>query len=464
MTENIEKEKNTQLGIKSTINKEKCNTLLSQLPKRETTNLTSFKESIKNLTLTLTPLEKSYILFLWIGQNVDYDAQGYFAGTDVDVTPEGVFNNGKTVCSGYSRLYRDIGVYIDLIIENVSCYAKGVGYEPGDKFYSTNHEYNVIKLNDIWYPIDSTWGAGHIKDRQYVRESNEFYFCCDPELLIRTHFPSDEKWMLTENKYSLDDFSNWPHIYSYFYRLGFYKCFPDEAMIDIKSRGDNNFQKFIFWNNNMKNMNASCNVYLLKNNCYYQQLNLDFIFYYDDRFEVDCIFNKKGKYKITIYGNNKEKELQEGLIEYSVNVENDAQKELVTNYGTLTAAESTYESLIPYTVTIASDIENGTVKTDYTLPPGEAYPMSHCLMWFTDISEITADFLNDPAGTYEFGKPYSIRDDLGGKEIALLFICNRVTFRLPLSGNGAMPAHYRRGKAAVQKQLALFEELFARMN
>ena len=78
-------------------------------------------------------------------------------------------------------------------------------------------------------------------------------------------------------------------------------------MIDIKSRGDNNFQKFIFWNNNMKNMNASCNVYLLKNNCYYQQLNLDFIFYYDDRFEVDCIFNKKGKYKITIYGNNKEK-------------------------------------------------------------------------------------------------------------------------------------------------------------
>ena len=109
-------------------------------------------------------------------------------------------------------------------------------------------------------------------------------------------------------------------------------------------------------------------------------------------------------------------------------------------------------------------IENGTVKTDYTLPPGEAYPMSHCLMWFTDISEITADFLNDPAGTYEFGKPYSIRDDLGGKEIALLFICNRVTFRLPLSGNGAMPAHYRRGKAAVQKQLALFEELFARMN
>ena len=322
-----------RLDIKTTLNKEKCKNLTSRLPKRQSTNLSSFKQTIKNLTSNLTPSEKAYILFLWIGQNVDYDAQGYFAGTDVDVTPEGVFNNGKTVCSGYSRLYRDIGIYLDLIIENVSCYAKGVSYKPGDKFYSTNHEYNVIKLNDIWYPIDSTWGAGHIKDRQYVRKCNEFYFCSDPELLIRTHFPSDEKWILTENKYSLDDFSNWANVNSDFYKFGFYKCFPDEAMIDIKSRGDNNFQKFIFWNNNMKNINASCNVYLLTNNTYYQQLKLNFIFYYDDRLEVHCIFNKKGKYKITIYGNNDINEsLTHSMVDYIVNVENDAQKELFYPY------------------------------------------------------------------------------------------------------------------------------------
>ncbi len=62
--ENVKEKKNTRIDIKSTLNKEKCNILLSQLPKRESTNLTSFKESIKNITLNLTPSEKAYILFL----------------------------------------------------------------------------------------------------------------------------------------------------------------------------------------------------------------------------------------------------------------------------------------------------------------------------------------------------------------------------------------------------------------
>ena len=67
-------------------------------------------------------------------------------------------------------------------------------------------------------------------------------------------------------------------------------------------------------------------------------------------------------------------------------------------------------------------------------------------------------------GTYEFGKAYSIRDDLKGKEIALLFICNHITFRIPMTSHGAVPVKYHRTKACVQEKLAEFEALFARMN
>ena len=74
--ENVKEKKNTRIDIKSTLNKEKCKNLTSRLPKRETTNLTSFKQTIKNLTSNLTPSEKAYILFLWIGQNIDYDIEG----------------------------------------------------------------------------------------------------------------------------------------------------------------------------------------------------------------------------------------------------------------------------------------------------------------------------------------------------------------------------------------------------
>ena len=62
----------------------------------------------------------------------------------------------------------------------------------------TNHEYNVINLNNKWYPIDTTWGAGHIENKDYVRAFNEFYFLPDSELLIKSHFPEDEKWQLTK--------------------------------------------------------------------------------------------------------------------------------------------------------------------------------------------------------------------------------------------------------------------------
>ena len=96
-------------------------------------------------------------------------AQSYFAGKNVDCTPEGVFKNGKSICSGYARLFMDIALYLKLNVLCVHCYAKGVGYEPGQKMTSTNHEYNVINLDNKWYHIDSTWGAGHIEGKKFIK-------------------------------------------------------------------------------------------------------------------------------------------------------------------------------------------------------------------------------------------------------------------------------------------------------
>ena len=108
-------------------------------------------------------------------------------------------------------------------------------------------------------------------------------------------------------------------------------------------------------------------------------------------------------------------------------------------------------------------VEKGNVTVDYTLPEGLVRPESDCLMWFTDIAEITSEFLKAPIGTYEFGKAYSVKDDLKGKDTALLFICNHITFRLPMTSYGSMPVRYYRGKSCVQEKLAEFETLFTRM-
>lgn len=109
-------------------------------------------------------------------------------------------------------------------------------------------------------------------------------------------------------------------------------------------------------------------------------------------------------------------------------------------------------------------IQDGTVTTDYTIPSGCVDPKSNCLMWFTDIGEITSAFLENPVGGYEFGQPVSIRDDLKGQDIALLFICNRITYRVPITDTYVMPAPYSRTNVGVQKLLADYEALLEKMS
>ena len=331
-TPNVKREENEKIDnkngkkeIEEIFNKENCKNIVSSLPIRTNTTLQSLKDQMKFQTKNLSPKEKSYVVFLWECQNIAYDTESYFSGRNVDCSPEGVFRNGKTVCSGYAHLYKDLAINLELTVECVSCYSKGYGYEPGKKLTQTDHEYNVINLNNNWFPIDSTWGAGHLEGSTYIKQFNEFYFLANPELLIKSHFPQDEKWQLTQKKYTLQEFMYWPKIYSNFYQYDFNKYFPENGLIELKNE---NAYKFIVWRKNMKNAGANASIYLLSGNCYNQQLKLNYNNYYDDRFEVDCIFNKKGKYKVQLFGNDTGDTKTFGIIDYIVKVENDAKNEI----------------------------------------------------------------------------------------------------------------------------------------
>ncbi len=255
--------------------KELCKKIFNSLPKRTKTNYKALKDLMKAKTERLSEKEKSFIIFLWICDNIAYDAVSYFSGAHADCTPEGVFKNGSSVCSGYSRLYKDISVYLNLNVECVTCYAKGVSYHVGQKMHSSNHEYNVINLDNKWYPIDSTWGAGHLEGKSFEKEYKEYYFLADPELLIKTHFPVDDKWQLTKKKYTLDEFLSWPYVRGNFYIYGFKRYFPEKALIELN---DSNSQKFQIYGEDMDKKSALCNIYFLEGNCYRQQLNVKLIF------------------------------------------------------------------------------------------------------------------------------------------------------------------------------------------
>lgn len=313
-------------GDKLPYNKESCKSIFNSLPGRTKTDYQSLKNSIKSKTEKLTPKEKSYVIFLWICENISYDADAFFSGKKVDCTPEGVFNNGLTVCSGYARLFKDISSHINLEVECVPCYSKGVGYEQGKNLTKTDHEYNVIKINGEWYPIDSTWGAGHLENRVFIKKLNEYYFFANPEFLIRTHFPENEQYQLTKKKYKLNEFLKWPLIKMNFYKYGFNKFSPEDGLITLKNKNE---QKFIIYGENMNQKTGLCSTYLLEGNTYNQLNNVSCIDFYDDKFEIICIFNKKGKYKVIIFGNSERGQKDnKDILEYIINVNSDAKKEL----------------------------------------------------------------------------------------------------------------------------------------
>ena len=74
--------------------------------------------------------------------------------------------------------------------------------------------------------------------------------------------------------------------------------------------------------------------------------------FYDDRFEIDCIFNKKGKYEVQIFGNSERGKGNQYILEYQVIVENDAKEQLsfpkcYSGKEEITIIEPIYDFLLP---------------------------------------------------------------------------------------------------------------------
>ena len=107
---------------------------------------------------------------------------------------------------------------------------------------------------------------------------------------------------MTKKIYKLNEFEKWPKIYSNFYQYGFRQFYPDEGCFELNNT---NTTKFIIYGENTKQKGLMSSIYLLGNNGKEKKIedNLSLIHFYEDKIEIDCIFNKKGKYLVIFFGN-----------------------------------------------------------------------------------------------------------------------------------------------------------------
>lgn len=164
-----------------------------------------------------TEAEKARIIYVWITHNITYDVVSFLNKNYPDPSPTIVLKNRLAVCSGYANLYQTLAERMGLHSAIITGYAKGLGHLVGDSS-NANHAWNGVKINNSWYLIDATWGAGTINNNQFQRQFNPHYFATPPKQLIYSHFPEEYSWQLLPTIYTRQQFDSWPIVTPQFFR------------------------------------------------------------------------------------------------------------------------------------------------------------------------------------------------------------------------------------------------------
>jgi len=161
--------------------------------------------------------EKARLAYGWITQNIAYDVAMAETRNIDDLRPETVLARRETICSGYANLYQALGKALGLEVVIIEGFGKGGDFIVGDD-PDVNHAWNGVKINDQWYLLDATWGAGSVKDSRFQFAFNPHYFATAPKQLIVTHFPRQSQWQLLPTPYSRLQFDQLPALAPRFFR------------------------------------------------------------------------------------------------------------------------------------------------------------------------------------------------------------------------------------------------------
>lgn len=162
-----------------------------------------------------TDLEKARAIYVWLAENISYDAKSINKNKYGDNTALGVLKSRKSVCQGYAKLFELLGKKMGLNIHFVGGYSKNDVLQESWDFDGEegDHAWNMIKIDDEWRVFDATWGAGIVNDDArgrlvFTKEYSDNWFDLSPYEAIFSHYPEDTSLILTEPRLTLDKFES----------------------------------------------------------------------------------------------------------------------------------------------------------------------------------------------------------------------------------------------------------------
>ena len=186
------------------------------------------------------PIEKARMIYVWLTDNISYDARAYNLKNPGDNSPSTVFKSKKAVCAGFASLYTELGEKMGLEIETISGVAKGYEYEDyvSDELEeSINHAWNVIRIDGEWRVFDATWGEGYGSSNkkgklESTKKFDESWFNVDPYHAIFSHFPAEINQQFLDNPIPFKSFLTLPYLIPSAFNSGWQN--PQEILLKLK--------------------------------------------------------------------------------------------------------------------------------------------------------------------------------------------------------------------------------------
>ncbi|MDR2096708.1 MAG: hypothetical protein LBP76_14495 [Treponema sp.] len=147
-----------------------------------------------------------------VALTIRYDAASFLSGRVPSQKYEDILRGGLAVCEGYSNVFKRLCDELKIECEIVHGFGRGVGTSPfrNDTPASSNHAWNLVKIEGAWYLVDCTWDSGHLNGRAFQAEYSTDYLFLKPEYFIYTHFPDTPRQQLISSPLSADAFSKLP--------------------------------------------------------------------------------------------------------------------------------------------------------------------------------------------------------------------------------------------------------------
>ena len=117
--------------------------------------------------------EKFNAIYAWVATNISYSYRQYYSPSGTFSLPtKYILKTKHAVCLGYANLMDTLCGIAGITNTSVYGYAKDpLIFDVNDSIYTSNHAWNAVKLDGLWYLYDITWSTG-TSEYKYTRFSN----------------------------------------------------------------------------------------------------------------------------------------------------------------------------------------------------------------------------------------------------------------------------------------------------